>query len=79
MAQTMKEIIEARIAELEAQKERAIQGYNDKDAEISQATQDMSQTIRALREERGRLAIEASNCQQKIDELKALLNQQEAV
>ena len=73
MSQTMKQKIEARIAELEAQKERALTSYNDKDAEISQATQEMSDHIRTLRKERGRLALEASACQQKIDELKNLL------
>ncbi|HUU29387.1 MAG TPA: hypothetical protein VM123_16410 [archaeon] len=69
----MKEKIEARITELEKQKERALEGYNDKEAEISAATQQMSEMIRKLKSERSMFALEAAKCQQSINDLKALL------
>ena len=73
MAISMKNKIEARIAELEIEMKQAMQGYNDKDQEITQMNQELSDRIRGLRNERGNLAIQAAKCQQTVDELKALL------
>jgi len=74
MTEISRETILARIAVLTEQKQRAVTAYQDKEAEITAATQEMSNRIRALREQRGALALEASACQQKIDEIKTLLN-----
>jgi len=52
---------------------QAMQLYNDKDQEITQLNQELSDRIRGLRNERGNLAIQAAKCQQTIDELKGLL------
>ena len=64
--------ISARIDELESQRDMAVQAYKDKDAEITDLTNQLSEQGEALREQRGNFALEASGCQQKIDELKAL-------
>ena len=74
MTEISRETILARIAVLTGQKQRAVTAYQDKEAEITAATQEMSNRIRALRQERGALALEASACQQKIDEINGLLN-----
>ena len=68
-----REKINARIAELEAERETAMTAYKDKDQQVRDTTQDLSGSIRKLREERGALALEAGSAQQKIDELKKLL------
>ena len=73
MAISMKNKIEARIAELETEMKQAMQGYNDKDQEITQMNQELSDRLRGLRNEQGNLAIQAAKCQQTINELKALL------
>lgn len=76
MAKSMKNKIEARVAELEAEMKQTMQGYNDKDQEIAQLNQELSDRIRSLRNERGNLAIQAAKCQQTINELKVLLAQE---
>jgi ABC-type transporter Mla subunit MlaD len=72
----MKDKIKARIAELDAEMKQAMQLYNDKDQEITQLNQDLSERIRGLRSERGNLAIQAAKCQQTISELKGLLDRE---
>ncbi|MCE5269773.1 hypothetical protein LLH00_00635 [bacterium] len=74
MSDVSRETILARIAALTEQKQRAVTAYQDKEAEITAATQELSNRIRALRQERGAFALEASACQQKIDEIRGLLN-----
>ena len=76
MAKSMKDKVRGRIAELEAEMKQAMQGYNDKDQQIAQLNQELSDRIRELRNERGNLAIQAAKCQQTINELKSLLAQQ---
>ena len=73
MAVGMKDKIKGRIDELEAEMKQSMQVYNDKDQEIAQLNQELSDRIRVMRNERGNLAIRAAKCQQTIDELKALL------
>ena len=73
MARSMKDKIQIRIDELEAEMKQAMQVYNDKDQEIALMNQELSDRIRGLRNERGNMAIRAAKCQQTIDELKALL------
>ena len=69
----MKDKIKGRIDELESEMKQSMQVYNDKDQEIAQLNQELSDRIRVMRNERGNLAIRAAKCQQTIDELKALL------
>ena len=76
MAVGMKDKIKGRIDELEAEMKQSMQVYNDKDQEIAQLNQELSDRIRVMRNERGNLAIRAAKCQQTIDELKALLANQ---
>jgi uncharacterized coiled-coil DUF342 family protein len=76
VSDNLQEKLAGRIAELELLRDRAVQAYKDKDQEINSATQELSDRIRELRNARGSLALEAGNCQQKIDELKALLNRE---
>jgi hypothetical protein len=66
--------MQIRLGELEASRDRALQAYRDKDLEVNEATRELSERVRKLREERGTLALEAGSCQQKIDELRGLLN-----
>ncbi len=66
--------MQTRLGELEASRDRALQAYRDKDLEVNEATRGLSEKVRKLREERGTLALEAGACQQKIDELRGLLN-----
>ncbi len=73
MAVGMKDKIKTRIDELEAEMKQSMQVYNDKDQEIAQLNQELSDRIRVMRNERGNLAIRAAKCQQTIDELKTLL------
>lgn len=74
-----KEKVSARIAELESRRDMAVQAYKDKDSEITDLTRQLTDRVRVLREERGNLALQASGCQQKIDELKALFETEEQV
>ena len=66
--------MQARLGDLEASRDRALQAYRDKDLEVNEATRELSERVRKLREERGALALEAGGCQQKIDEIRGLLN-----
>lgn len=74
MGRSMQQKMTARLAELEAARERALQAYRDKDLEVNEATRELSEKVRALRGERGALALEAGACQQKIDEIRGLLS-----
>jgi hypothetical protein len=73
MEATMQQKMQARVTELETARARALQAYRDKDLEVNEATRQLSERVRKLREERGSFALEAGACQQKIDELKKLL------
>ena len=75
MTNNIQQKMHDRIEELEEDRKRALQAYRDKDSEVNEATRELSDRIRQLREERGRFALEASACQQKINELRGLLSQ----
>ncbi len=73
MAEDLRQQIEARILALEEQRARWVKAYQDREQEVNELTQQLSDRVRQARTERSSAALEAAKCQQAIDELKGLL------